>query len=86
MLGSHLEESAYEVVYAEADADILILKTAVEYSNQINTVLVGDDTDLLVLLIYYFPQTQHDLFFKPEKKSHVKKDRRTWDIRKQDKN
>jgi hypothetical protein len=45
------------------------------------TVLVGDDTDLLVLLCYHADVEAHDLFFKTEPKSRSQK-KRVWDIKK----
>lgn len=80
-LGAHLEECNYSVMYAEADTDVLIVKTVVESSHHIDTVLVRDDTDLLVLLIHHFPSL-HDVYFKPEVKQNATKDPKTWDIKK----
>ena len=39
--------------HANDDADLLIVNTAVESARTSAMVLVGDDTDLLVLLCYY---------------------------------
>lgn len=50
MLGSYLEKKKYNVYHAPGDADLLIVQKAVESSTVMDTVLVGDDTDLLVLL------------------------------------
>lgn len=51
-LTSILQNSGYAVRQAVADADTLIVRTAVELSRtQPNVSVVGDDTDLLVLLI-----------------------------------
>ena len=36
-----------------ADADLLIVQKAIESAQSMDTVLVGDNTDLLVLLIYH---------------------------------
>lgn len=49
--------------HTNGEADLLIIKTAVE-STQTNTrVLVGDDTDLLVLLCYHASRDVCDLHF-----------------------
>ncbi len=40
--------SKCEVHHASGDADLLIVQKAVESTRRVNTVLVGDDTDLLV--------------------------------------
>ena len=44
-----------------------------------NTVLVGDDTDLIVLLCYHASLKSCDLYFCPEPKKNTKKPR-IWNI------
>lgn len=41
-----------QVYHSQGDADLPIMQKAVESSITKNTVLIGDDTDLLILLIY----------------------------------
>ena len=65
--------------HAQGDADVLIVQTAVESAKSRDTVLVGDDTDLLVLLLYHVDTAGHDIYFKPEPKKDANKIR-TWDI------
>ena len=48
-----LQEDNCLAYHAEGDAGVLIVKTAVESARDRNTVLVGGDTDLLVLLCFY---------------------------------
>ena len=43
-------------------------------------MLVGDDTDLLVLLCYHAHDTAHHVFFRPESRSNVKKRPKSWNI------
>ena len=50
MLGSYLEKKC-KVYHAPGDADVLIVQKTVESSTLMDTVLVSDDTDLLVLLL-----------------------------------
>ena len=69
MLGSKLEIAGCTVLYAKGDADTMIVKAAVECSLQINTIVVGDDTDLLVLLCYHCEFSSQDVFFQPEPKT-----------------
>ena len=52
MLQRHLSESGCRTLQAEGEADVLIVKTAVDSAVTHPTVLVGDDTDLLVLLCF----------------------------------
>ena len=42
-----------QVYHSTADADLLIVNKAVESSRSMDSMLVGDDTDLLVLLFYH---------------------------------
>ena len=52
MLSQALEEAGCSVHKAEGDADLLMCLKAMESSKTMSTVLVGDDTDLLILLLY----------------------------------
>ena len=81
MLGSKLEIAGCTVLYAKGEADTMNVKAAVECSLQINTIVVGDDTDLLVLLCYHCEFSSQDVFFQPEPKANTAK-HRVWDLRK----
>ena len=52
---------------------LLIVKTAIESAKERNTVLVGVDTDLLVLLCFYTRSDSFDLYFKPEPKANSRR-------------
>lgn len=80
LLSQKLEQSGCEVHQARADADLLIVQTAVATAASRVTVLVGDDTDLLVLLIHHAHDVNFEVFFRPEPKRHVKKAPRCWNI------
>ena len=58
----------YTVTQVEADADVPIVKVVVEYSKKFTTVLVGEDTDLLVLCLALAPPHTKSLFLRPEQK------------------
>ena len=80
MLGSYLEKKKCKVYHAPRDADLLIVQKAVESSAVMDTVLVGDDTDLLVLLCYHASLDSHSIFFRPEPKKNTKNPG-VWDIK-----
>ena len=80
MLSRFPQEDNCPTYHAEGDADVLIVKTAVESARERNTVLVGDDTDLLVLLCFYTRSDSFDLYFKPEPKANSR--RRVWNMKK----
>jgi len=56
------------VLPAGADADVLVVQTAVASAERHNTVLVGDDTDFLVLLCSRQVDTKYDIYVRPEPK------------------
>ena len=84
---SLLPRKASKPVLADAiwsmtkDSDVLIVKTAVAKARTLPTLLIGDDTDLLVLLLHYAEKDASDLFFRPEPHQRDKT-RRTWNIKK----
>ena len=78
-LSQNLQTAGCEVVQATADADSLIVQKAIESAHIQDTVLVGDDTDLLVLSLHHLQEATNNLFFAPEPKKNAKK--RVWDIR-----
>ena len=51
LIGDTLQKSGCQVLYENGDADVKIAKTAVEESLRKNVTLIGEDTDLLVLLL-----------------------------------
>ena len=79
MLTKFLKEANCVVFQAEGDADLLMVQITIQYAEQESTVLVGDDTDLLILLLHYTNQESHDIFFKPEQRKGTTR-RRLWHI------
>ncbi|KAJ8050970.1 hypothetical protein HOLleu_04363 [Holothuria leucospilota] len=67
--------------HAEGDADVLIVQTAIESAESHQTIVVGDDTDLLVLLCFHTTEDSLDIFFKPEGKTGTKKQSGCWNIK-----
>ncbi len=53
MLGRKLASRGHTVFQAQGDADLSIVCKAIEAGNHCTTIVVGEDTDLLVLLCYY---------------------------------
>ena len=80
LLGNKLQQSGCSTIHAEGDADQPIVQTAIQSSRSITTVLIGDDTDLLVLLCHHAEINANELFFKPEPKQRSKT-RKTWNIK-----
>ena len=68
LLGEKLQLSGCRIIHAQGDADLLIIQMAIQSAKSITTVLVGDDTDLLVLLCHHANTSARDLFFIPQPK------------------
>ena len=73
MAGCHTDQARH-------DADLLIVQTAIASARQQPTVLIGDDTDLLVLLLYHREMDGHDLCLSSEPKQHTQKNK-VWYIK-----
>ena len=82
ILGEKLAESGCHISHAESDADHLIVLTTIEHAKTVATVLVGDDTYLLILLCHHTPdQGTYNIYMKPESRTTTKKAPRCWDIK-----
>ena len=60
-LSDNLERAGCSVDHAKDDADVLIVLTAVASARHKETVLIGDDTDLLVLLLHHAELDAHEV-------------------------
>ena len=81
MLGSKLGKEECEVVYSEGDADFDIVNKAISVSTDIAAVIVGEDTDLLILLLHHAKKDRKSIYFSPQQKQNAKKKARVWDIK-----
>ena len=80
MLSTKLAQKNCKTYHASGDTDLLIVQKTVESAATVDTVLIGDDTDLLILLIYHGSLDSRNLFLKPEPKKNTKNSR-VWNIR-----
>ena len=53
IIGETLSESGIDVKHATEDADLLTVQTAIQYAKSIQTIAIGEDTDILILLCHY---------------------------------
>ena len=81
LLGELLQMNGCDVKHSRGDADLLIVKSAVAHARDQTTLLIGDDTDLLVLLCYHAEPDSHDIYLLPEQKVTSKKQRKVWKIK-----
>lgn len=54
---------------AEGDADVEIIKDAVNNAQKHSTTICGEHTDLLFLLLYYVEASGNPLYFRSNNKS-----------------
>ena len=82
LLQDHLERQDCYTEQATADADLLIVQTAIADSENMSkrTVLVGEDTDLLVLHCFNTKITSRHIYFRPEPKHGAKHPPKCWSI------
>ena len=82
LLQDHLERQGCHTEQATADADLLIVQTAIATSENVSkhTVLVDEDTDLLVLLCFHTKHTSRNIYIRPEPKYGVKHPPKCWYI------
>ena len=80
MLSDRFEDNSIKTIHAASDADLFICQTAVDSASRCPTTLMGEDTDLLVLLCFHAKPNSFDLYFRSEGKQTTKK-RRIWNIK-----
>ncbi|CAC5408276.1 unnamed protein product [Mytilus coruscus] len=78
-----LSEKGCKTFIASGDANTLKVQTAVSCAANggQNVVLVGEDTDRLVLLCYYADMTARNIYFKSDTKKKTAKKFRIWDVK-----
>jgi len=68
LISDRMRDTGCHVIQAEGDADLDIVKAAVSMSSEKTTALIGEDTDLLVLLLHYASPTDgKKLYFRSDK-------------------
>ena len=81
MLTAEMNTEGMCAVQSGGDADTLIATTEVDIANSNATVIIGEDTDLLILLIHFVNKTkvQNDVFFMSDK--NATGESKVWSIR-----
>jgi len=81
-LSAFLRQKGDPIIHARDDADELMVQTASQSVSIVNTVVIGDDTDLLILLYHHMPiDSAHEGYIMPEAKSGTYKVPRCWNIK-----
>ena len=63
-IGEKLRAKRFEVVHTKDDADYLIVKTAITKAENSETIVLGNNTDLLILLLYHLPPNAKRIYFE----------------------
>ena len=63
-IGSEFDKTGIKVQHSASDADYNIVSTACTMAIRISVTIVGDDTDLLVLILHRLSPSHHDIFFQ----------------------
>ncbi|KAK6186089.1 hypothetical protein SNE40_008194 [Patella caerulea] len=82
MLSLTLGSIGCRIIHAKSDADVLMVKTAVESTQNFPTTLIGEDTDLLILLCYYTIPNSHELQFRSGKSTGLIHKAKVWSMKK----
>ncbi len=82
LLSDHLTFHGCHTEHARTDADLLIVQTAIAAANRTtkSTVLLADDTDILILLCFQIQPTTTNIYLHPEPRCGSKKAPRCWSI------
>ena len=79
MLSDMPQSQGHKTVHSDGDADGLIVQTAVRCAESHPTIVVGEDTDLLILLCHHASPASHEIIFRSDTRSKAKKNR-TWNM------
>ena len=72
MISVKMQKKGCHVINSLGDADADIAKVAVKAAHYDVTTVIGEDTDLLVLLLFYANADIKDLYFRSDKPSCAK--------------
>ena len=76
---SYMNSCNIEAFQAHDDADVLVATTAVDSLMNANVVVIGEDTDILILLLHYYNmESNNNIFFTTDKNI---RDKKIWNIR-----
>lgn len=80
LLQNDLQKSGCCTINADCDADLLIVQTTLSQGKENNVALIGEDTDLLVLLLHHMDLAESkEVYFLSDR---VNKTGKIWDIKK----
>ena len=69
ILMEHLRADGVNVIQSSSDADVSIVQRSIECAIHMSVVVHGDDTDILVLLIYQWKENLESIHFCTERRA-----------------
>jgi len=75
LISTALTKRGCHVIQSTGDADVDIVKATVERSRHCTTTLVGEDTDLLILLLHYSRTDNEIIYFRYDANKQSKEHR-----------
>ena len=69
LISAELQKSGYETFQAADDADYDIVRIAIESSVDYCTTVIGEDTDLLILLLHHADVNSKLLYFQSSRRA-----------------
>jgi hypothetical protein len=81
MLSEFLVSNGIRTEHAEADADVMIANTGIALAENYPTIIIGEDTDVLVLLLFH-SSTNTTLHYKSDQSNRRANTLKVWDISK----
>ena len=81
LLGDQMNNAKLECIHAKGDADSLVVETAIQCSIANATVVIAEDTDILILLLYHANIQYEKIYFtSAAKKTSKKIEQDAWNI------
>ena len=80
LLASYLSSSGCIIIHAKTDADVQIVEIAIIEADKSDVVVIGEDTDLLVLLCAHAKVEANTIYFTSDTKASQKV-KKIWNIK-----
>ena len=68
LLSAKMMEQQINVHNADDDADLLVVQTALDFAKQNSTIVIGEDTEILVLLCHHIKTCHKQVIYKYAKR------------------
>ena len=80
LISSELKNEGCYLIICDGDADLVIVKTGISLASKSTVTIIGEDADLLALLLHHAKDSNFKLCFRSDKASKKNIMPRTFDI------